>query len=302
MASELRALYLSYGRENLCKLISWFAGFNSALVALSGGVDSGVLAFAARSALNEKAFAVTSVSESFASSELIDAKQLAKEIGIDLSIVSQDDLQTESYTANGPNRCYFCRMNLVQAMRPILESRQPEVCVDGTHVDDMGTPRPGVKALREAGFRAPYVELGIGKEDIRIIARSLNLSSSEKPSEACLSSRIAYGQKIDANTLRRIEVSERMVRDITKARIVRVRTIGTRAVVEVDRESIPNAMKNIEVISSSLEDLGYSSVEINENGYLSGRMLSLFVKGEQEESKSEGSREVHKSASKTSVD
>lgn len=269
--------HLTDARQNLLDLESWFRGFDSALIAFSAGVDSSVLAYAAHSALGEKAIAVTSVSTSFAQSELLSTRQMADEIGIELRVVSQDDLGNENYVANQVNRCYFCRMALAEAIMPIVRERKISVCVDGNHVDDMKSPRPGIKALREAGFRAPFVELGYHKEDIRDIARMVGLSNAEKPSEACLSSRIAYGQRIDEETLRRVEQSESFIRNLTGAKIVRVRTIGSKAVIELDLESIEKTRLHFDTIERTLKSLGYSMVEIDPNGYTSGRMLQLFL-------------------------
>jgi uncharacterized protein len=263
--------------QDLLALKNWFRRFDSVLVAFSAGVDSSVLAYAARKVLSKSATAITSISPAFPRSEIQATKKIAEEIGIELILVSQDDLESEDYTANQINRCYFCRSNLLNAIRPIIKERNFSVCVDGTHLDDLRSPRPGVRALREAGFRAPYVELGFDKERIRNVSRMVKLSNSEKPPEACLSSRIAYGQKIDIKTLARIESSEIFIRELIHSKIVRVRTIGTRAVVEVDRESIHKAKQAFPEIERVLLQFGYSSVEIDSNGYCSGRMLDLFV-------------------------
>src|SRR5579863_5581399 len=259
-------------------LEEWFSRWDSALVAFSGGVDSSVLAYSARKVLKDRALAVTSLSQTFAASELHSARVISREIGIELVEVIQDDLASKDYVSNPVNRCYFCRSNLVQAIVPIVRERKISVCVDGTHVDDMSSPRPGVKALREAGFKAPFVELGFHKEDIRQIARFLSLSNAERPSEACLASRIAYGQRIDLETLRRIEQAESLVRDLLNAEIVRVRTIGKKAVIELDLASVPKAQRSFRELEVELTALGYASVEIDPNGYRSGRMLELFVR------------------------
>ncbi len=259
----------------------WFSHFDSCLVAFSAGVDSSVLACAARRVLGNKAVAVTSVSPAFARSETLAVTRIANEIGIELVTVRQDDLSDENYVANQVSRCYFCRSNLVKAIEPIAKARNIEVCVDGTHLDDMHSPRPGVKALREAGFRAPFVELGFLKEDIRDVARVTNLSNAERPSEACLASRIAYEQRIDKNTLRMIERSEEFIRQLTGASVVRVRTIGSMAVLELDKGSIPTAIKNEREIARALKMFGYTKVEIDPEGYKQGKMLSLFIQESQ---------------------
>jgi pyridinium-3,5-biscarboxylic acid mononucleotide sulfurtransferase len=261
----------------------WFLNFRSALVALSAGVDSSVLASVARRTLGkENSLAVTSVSPAFSSSELEYARTIAKEIDIELKVVYQDDLSSPDYVANGVNRCYFCRSNLASSIRHVAESRKIEVCVDGTHLDDLKSPRPGIKALREAGFRAPLAELRFSKQDVREIARILNLSNSERPSEACLSSRVAYGQTIDFHILRRIEKAEVIVRNLTGAKIVRVRTINQDASVEVDKHSLRITYEKQSEITSALKNLGFGDVRIDPEGYTSGKMLQMYVKNEVE--------------------
>jgi pyridinium-3,5-biscarboxylic acid mononucleotide sulfurtransferase len=265
-------------QEILARLISWFGGFRSCIIAYSSGVDSSLLAYCAKKAIGENAHAVTSLSTSFSEAEEQAAIEIAREIGIDLIVVEQDDLDTVDYVKNGVTRCYFCRQNLAQAIAPIRQKLSAEVCVDGTHVDDMKTPRPGIKALREAGYRAPYVELGLGKDAIRSASRYAGLSNWNRPSEACLSSRIAFGQRIDLATLRRIELAENAVRRIVSANIVRVRTIGMNASVEVDKSSVAEAIERGAEISQVLQKLGYDVVEVDPEGYKSGKMLDLFVK------------------------
>ena len=265
-------------QENLANLISWFEQFQSCAVAFSAGVDSSLLAYCAKRALADKAYAVTALSSSFPEAEKQTAREVAREIGIELIEVMQDDLGTPEYVANGVSRCYFCRNNLAQAIQPICDRKSIAVCVDGTHVDDMKTPRPGIKALREARFRAPYVELGMGKGQIRSTAKFAGLSNWERPSEACLSSRVAFGQKINFETLRRIENAESAVKLITGATIVRVRTIGISANVEVDKSTLSTAFERAEKITQALKDLGYDAVNVDPEGYTSGKMLDLFVK------------------------
>lgn len=262
----------------LSRLVRWFGEYDSCIVSFSAGVDSSLLSLCAKKALGSRAFAVTSLSPSFSKSERDATERIAKEIGIDLLVVNQDDLGTEGYVNNGINRCYFCRSNLANAIIPIAKKLSVSVCVDGTHLDDMHTPRPGIKALREAGFRAPFVELGLGKESVRAIARLAGLSNWDRPSEACISSRVAFGQRIDMDTLRIVEDAESYVKEKTRARIVRVRTIGKRASVEVDKESVAIAFARLDDIVEKLRILGYEAVSIDPNGYSSGKMLELFVK------------------------
>jgi pyridinium-3,5-biscarboxylic acid mononucleotide sulfurtransferase len=258
--------------------MKWFENFRSCIVAFSAGVDSSLLAAVSKKVLGDRSVAVTSISPAFSVSEREEARKIAKEIGIQFVEVGQNDLEDENYVKNGVMRCYFCRSNLASAIEPLARRLSIEVCVDGTHVDDLKTPRPGIKALREAGFRAPLAELHFGKNDVRQMARLFGLSNWERPSEACLSSRIAYGQKISLDTLNKIELAERIVKSVTNARIVRVRTIGRNAIIEVDKESVHTALEKKKLISKSLQEIGYDDVDVDIEGYVSGRMLQLFVK------------------------
>jgi len=264
-------------KTNLDRLVGWFSCFRSCIVAFSAGVDSSVLSLAAKKALGKRAYAVTSISPAFALSEREEAKKIACEIGIELLEVSQDDLNDQGYVENGVTRCYFCRSNLALAINPVRKRLAVDVCVDGTHVDDLQKPRPGVKALRENGFRAPFVELDFTKGNIRQLALYSGLSNWNRPSEACLSSRIAYGQRISFEALNMIERAENIVKEIIDAEIVRVRTIGRNAVIEVDKESIHQAVAKRSVISENLRQIGYDKIEIDPQGYTSGKMLELFV-------------------------
>ena len=191
------------------------------------------------------------------------ARVVAHEIGIELIEVEQDDLGTPEYVTNGVSRCYFCRNNLAQAIQPICDRLLLEICVDGTHVDDMKTPRPGIEDL---SAKPVLGRLTSSWEWERILsestARFVGLSNSERPNEACLSSRIAFGQKIDLKTLRKIETAENAVRLITSASIVRVRTIGTSASVEVDKSTVVTAIERKEEIIRALRNLGYDTVKI----------------------------------------
>ena len=265
-------------QKSFDQLVDWFRHYESCIVSFSAGVDSSLLALCAKNALGKRSFAVTSVSPSFSEVERTAAEKIAQEIGIELIVVMQDDLGTKGYVENDVNRCYFCRNNLTNAILPIARKLSISVCVDGTHKDDMRSPRPGIKALREAGFKAPYLELGFNKESIRAMAKSAGISNWDRPSEACLSSRIAFGQRIDLKTLRVVEMAEETVKKLTGAKIVRVRTINDKASVEVDKDSLKVTHEMFSSIQRELKLLGYREVVMDPNGYSSGKMLELFVK------------------------
>src|SRR5439155_20879111 len=166
------------------------------LGASSGGVDSGLVARVAHEALGDTAVAVLADAESLARWELAEAVSEAAEIGIRLETIRVSELANDRYVANPTNRCYFCRTELGAALKPIASRRGFVVIADGVNVSDLGDHRPGIQAMNEAGFWHPLVEFGFTKSDVRSLARDLGLSFHDKPSNACLSSRIAYGETI----------------------------------------------------------------------------------------------------------
>lgn len=238
------------------------------LVAFSGGVDSGLVARMARDALDGDALAVVADAESLARWELDEARAEAAEIGIPLRIVGVSELSNPAYAANPANRCFFCREGLAEALLPIAKDGNYDVIADGIHLSDLGDLRPGIRAMDAAGFWHPLVEFGLTKPMVRDLARSLRLSFADKPSNACLSSRIPHGIPITIDLLRRVESAEGYLRDLG-FRQVRVRHEGTTARIEVFPEDIPR-LKSLEaVVATALRERGYEQVAIDPRGYRS---------------------------------
>src|ERR687894_2506279 len=176
------------------KLVDWFVkngrDNNKAIVALSGGVDSAVVALAAKKALGDGAIAITADYKTLAEEELATAWRVAREIGIKHKVIEYNELENSSFVKNDVMRCYYCRTELGQHLAEEARRAGILLIVDGTNVDDLTDYRPGIRALRENRVRSPMIELGIGKMEIREIARSFDLSIYDKPSNACLASRI----------------------------------------------------------------------------------------------------------------
>lgn len=260
------------------RLISWFQNKNQkAIVALSGGVDSAVVALAAKKALDKKAVAVTADYNTLSGDELKSARKIAKEIDIDHRIVRYNELDNEEFVKNDSLRCYHCRTELASYL--LLEAKKMDVSliVDGTNIDDLKDYRPGIKAMRENGVKSPLVELGIGKQNIRSIAKSNNLSVFDKPSNSCLASRIPHGIPVTFEKLKRIETAEILVKSVFNVRQVRVRDHQDTARIEVGREEFKEMFDTDKLlaIDSKLKNLGFKYVALDLSGYKSGDNINI---------------------------
>ena len=262
--------------EKLAELEEWFrrAG-GPVVVALSGGVDSSVVLTAAARALGpSQVYAVTADSPLLPRSELEWARRVAELLGVDHVVVATNELEDENFASNPPLRCYYCKKEVARKLREVAERVGAQVIVDGTNSEDLGGHRPGYLALREEGIRSPLAELGFTKSEVRRAAKLLGLPNWDKPPEACLASRIPYGQRITAERLKRIEAAESAVKSLTGARQVRVRDHGDIARIEVGREErrLFFAEEVMDEVARELKRLGWRYVALDLEGYRSGSM------------------------------
>ena len=255
-------------------LLYWFSGKKSVLVSLSGGVDSALVAYAAFEKIGRNAIAVTADYKTLAQDELDSAKKIANEIGIRHVIINYDELENENFVKNDKNRCYYCRDELSEKLLATSKQLGTEVIVDGTHKDDLGDYRPGIEALHKNGVRSPLLETSFTKQDVRNESKILGLSIYDRPSNSCLASRIPWGQRVTAEKLARVEMGELMIKQFINTKQVRVRDLDGIAKIEVDIDKIPllTDERKIEVISEKLQMLGFSSVEIDYDGYMPGKI------------------------------
>ncbi|MEM2429176.1 MAG: ATP-dependent sacrificial sulfur transferase LarE [Nitrososphaerales archaeon] len=264
--------------QKLQRLIEWFKLKDKVLVALSGGVDSSVVAAVAKLALNDGVIAATSSSEIIDPKDLEDAIKITKLLGIRHIIFKTEELKNPLFTSNPLNRCYYCKKELSIKLKQIAEKEGIKTIVDGTNADDTNTYRPGVIALCEEGIYSPLAEVGISKDEVRKIAILLNLPNADKPSNACLSSRIPYGQSITIESIRRIAEAERVIRELTNVKVLRVRDHDGIARIEVGKDERKKLFdeKLMEIIDAKLKELGFKYVTIDLIGYRTGSMDEIL--------------------------
>ena len=243
-----------------------------ALVALSGGVDSGLVAALARAALGPLALGVTLSGAAVAAREVGRAQKVAEWIGIEHAVVEVDPLARPEYRANPTNRCYFCRTVEAAQLRRFGRDRGVRQYLDGVHFDDLADGRPGLRALDEAGFDHPLLWAGWGKDEVRSEARSMGLPNWDQPSDACLASRIAHGNTISRELLGRIEAAESVILDRGFRRVrVRVHEAGARIEVDPSEVARLRAEPLASEVTTALGALGFANVVIDREGYPGAR-------------------------------
>jgi len=243
----------------------------SALVAFSGGIDSTLVLKVAHDVLGARAVALTAVSPTFPAIELALSQTICAELGVRQMIHQTDQLRDSEFAMNTASRCYRCKTDLYSALVPMASRLGLAYVVNGTHCDDLGDDRPGLQAAREHHVRSPLVEAGMGKTAVRQAARALGLSNWDKPAAACLSSRIARGETITVERLRRIEAAEAVLLD-EGFRQVRVRDHGGHARVEVGQDELSRLVepRMRDHVISRLAALGFASVTLDPAGYRPG--------------------------------
>jgi len=244
-------------------------------VAFSGGVDSALLAKVAVDLLGKQAVAVLAVSPSLASAEREQAPRLAELIGIRYREIETAEGEDPRYAANASDRCYWCKSHLFECLAELQRAAPGLVpgstLAYGATKDDLGDYRPGMRAASDAGAVAPFVAAGLGKEEIREASRRLGLPTWDKPALACLASRLAYGTAVTPERLARVDAAERAVRRLG-FRQLRVRDLGDAARVEIDPAELTDALTRSDAIETAVRHAGFTRVEIDPEGYRSGRL------------------------------
>ena len=261
------------------RLYDQLQDYEKVIVAFSGGVDSTFLAEAAQNALGENALAVTAISDSYPVREMRAAQDIAKQIGIRLETVHTKELDLEGYASNPTNRCFFCKTELFDRLRPIAEKYDVGTIIYGAIPDDVGDHRPGMEAAKKMGIQAPLIDVDLTKAEIREISKEWQLPTWDKPAFACLSSRFPYGMRITRELLRQVDAAEQFLYDLG-IRQFRVRHHGELARIELDAVEI-NLLRQQETrnrVNLHFKQLGYEHVTLDLQGYRSGSLNEGITK------------------------
>jgi uncharacterized protein len=264
-------------QEKYHQLQTIFEQMDRTLIAYSGGVDSALVVKVAFDVLGDRVLAVTAISPSLLPEELVEAEEQAQAMGVLHEIVETQEMDNPNYTSNPINRCYFCKSELHDTLKPLAFERGYPYVVDGVNADDLRDYRPGIQAAKERGVRSPLAEVGFSKAEVRELSKQLGLSWWDKPAQPCLSSRFPYGEEITLEKLQRVGRAEIYLRKLGY-RNLRVRSEGETARIELPPEKIQEFVVNTDLsqVVKAFQDYGFTYVTLDLEGYRSGKLNQVL--------------------------
>lgn len=268
---------MKYQYPKLIRLEKIFKKMGSVLIAYSGGLDSTFLLRVAKDVLGDRVLAVTANSPTFPKEELYFAGDMASALKVRHKIIKTQELRNINFVSNLKERCYFCKKDLFSRLKKIAVTEKLRFVVDASNISDIQDYRPGAKAKRELRVRSPLQEAGFNKDEIRVLSRKLGLPTWNKPSLACLASRIPYGTKITPEILAKVNQAENILRGMGFLQ-VRLRHYNGLCRIEVNKDQVPKLLDNKDSVVENLKKLGYNYITVDLEGYRTGSMNSVFLK------------------------
>jgi uncharacterized protein len=254
-----------------------FRGLESVIVAYSGGVDSSYVAYVANAELGPRAVCITGQSASLPAFQRVEIDRVVEKFGLQHEVIQTDELDNPSYSANNPDRCFFCKDELYTKLGSVARGRGIETIVDGSTIDDLGDYRPGRRAATQHAVRSPLIEVGLSKSEVRELSRRATLPTWDKPASPCLSSRIAYGTTVTIERLSKVDRGEEILREFG-FREFRVRHHDQLVRLEISPSEMDRVLRKeiFQQLAARFRELGFKYVTLDLEGFRSGSMNEVL--------------------------